>query len=958
MRNIWPADLRIPPPVPPRRKGKQKEVGENALRRSDAPLIEFGLHTAATLINVNGRLTWEHIRPVHDKNEPRYQIVKSAQVTPDSRSDTPTVPNVTAYQRAEQGARFLRTYYPDVDVGMDILQPFLMEDHQVAARPPLFDRDTENCLATAWVSSSAAEVERGAAAVLLSASGEIRGCLSASLFLGSGEGFRSLACGPTILKDFKIPISQISVAPRSEDGVTLIAVRTTTLVVVASLALVQPITSQDITIKYTELDVITLANTNARPIVDIAFNPLPARHGTHPQMLMVNKDGDLWLWNTGGALKPSLTLLCQASEMPDDCPLSPTDCFWRVAWGNETMVYAINLKTLARVDTSVSPAKVTTAITMRETDGHLTSILSARENVLCFCSSQKIFWIDAASGLPLVMWDHEREGSNLWLHWLPSNKELSVCVSSSTDDILTVYPLSSASLRGLLYANSLSYIIIMPFSGAAPAEPRRGILLFRHPLEPADSLSFYIVSSASRGSILQSLSTTVPLGTLNSGVTPSPLDKNELACRRRKLDLEATHGPLGARESTVLDLRTLYEEIFMASKHSPGDISNNNVEIPSSDGSNAMRAMLENTAGILQLDDVSAPLLCITYDFVLRPTPDIQHLIQVVHSSNGPFNTPSQPLSPDLSCVTALNAIQETSAWTFNLSQTMTALCPADLLLPTGIDDLDTQRYHRYDPAQEDHLSTAEDRISKDCSKLAMDLVMALDVFSKIPFKLGDIVDNSPSTILSAKDRAVSDLREATAMLSRASLVEKEPPPVQYGFLSPTYRKKRGRSGKGSRPPSDDTEDKVEEEDVNQAPIAQPLGVRLLLKEWTIGDDPKDYVYVNTYAPASDSSRINPLPRFPIYSTTPIALKPPAVGSQSQVRTSQRPIAPPTISGASASQPGAVVAQDRQLRTPLSSQGAEPVGQGWANTQPVAGAFGSRANISTKAKSKKRVGGF
>lgn len=63
MQNSWPADLRVPPPISARRKGKRKEIGEYVLRRSDAPLVEFGIHAAATLINVDGQLKWDHIRP-------------------------------------------------------------------------------------------------------------------------------------------------------------------------------------------------------------------------------------------------------------------------------------------------------------------------------------------------------------------------------------------------------------------------------------------------------------------------------------------------------------------------------------------------------------------------------------------------------------------------------------------------------------------------------------------------------------------------------------------------------------------------------------------------------------------------------------------------------------------------------------------------------------------------------
>lgn len=254
---------------------------------------------------------------------------------------------------------------------------------------------------------------------------------------------------------------------------------------------------------------------------------------------------------------------------------------------------------------------------------------------------------------------------------------------------------------------------------------------------------------------------------------------------------------------------------------------------------------------------------------------------------------------------------------------------------------------------------------------------MVLDVCSASRFKRTIAAETSPR-MMSTAERAVNDLQGATAMLSRASLAEAEPPPIQYGFLVPTSRqRKRGRSGKGKGKDADQdhaTEkhlDMIEVDSPEEANETQPLGVRLLLKEWTIGEDPRDYTYVNPYTTANDSFGAN-ISRRPTYLATPTEQKPPTIGPQTQIKALQRPTAPPTIGGGlafqlQATQPLASLSKllptsPHALRAPFSSQAIGSHSQAsdspWASTQPVAGAFGSRTSIAAKTKVKKRVGGF
>ncbi|KAG8861980.1 hypothetical protein FRB96_002423 [Tulasnella sp. 330] len=989
MKSSWPADLRVPPPIPTKRKGKRKEIGEYFLRRSDAPLVEFGIHAATTLVNVNGRLKWDYIRPGHDQKEPIPQIIKSVRVTPESYSDGPSVPEVTAYQRAEQGkykARFLRTYYPEVDVGMDILQPFLMEGHQAANQPPLFSSHQGNCLAVALLGQSPSGKEEWMTPLIISTSGEIGACLNAFPFSNPSEDFRSLVYSPSVLKDFKIPILQILVGPTLRDGVALIAVRLPTKVVTVSLTQIRPSESQEYSNSYTEIDVITLEKTNSRPIVDMVFNPQASENGKVAELLLVNEGGCLWIWDLNEVGTPSIKPLYQTAVSHDANARPVTEDFWRIAWGTSTNVYVMNSQALIQINTEISLSTPITALMIHETDGNLASILSARDDVLCICSSRKVFWVDAITGVPLMIWDHGREDvSNLQIDWLPPNQGLSVCLSHAADSILTIFPVL-ATPGPLLHAHASSYAVSLPFSHASPSSPRRGLQLVHHPLDTVESLSFYVFDSTSLGSIVQSLCAVAPASAPNA---KSVTQGFVLPCQSKgwgSLGRQSTYGPLGARESTTLDLRAVYEELFLNSAGGFGVLLNNVGGHSSPNNDSAVDKAVGDITGVLLSAEPSAPLMRITSDIFLGSRPNLRPLTQARYLSSGFFETTvtKRLLSGEAARRALFGTIRDEAAWSYDFTETVKAICPAGLVLPTRVDDFDTVTHRQTNPEQEGKQSANGGKRANAHSNLAIDLVMALNVWSTSPFK-SITSGESLSRITPSRESVVADLQDTTAMLSRASLVRNEPPPIQYGFLAPTIlQRKRGRSERSKSRGADydhDVEEHVaimEVDNSQEAHGVQPVGVQLLLKEWTIGEDPRDYNYVNPYTAASDGQETN-FTRCPIQLAAPIKPRPPTVGSQTQIKVSQRPTAPPTTSGGftsqemvfRASQPVASFPRflatagapsTPALRAPSSSQVVEPQTQApdtpWASTQPVAGAFGSRTNLAVKAKAKKRVEGF
>lgn len=295
------------------------------------------------------------------------------------------------------------------------------------------------------------------------------------------------------------------------------------------------------------------------------------------------------------------------------------------------------------------------------------------------------------------------------------------------------------------------------------------------------------------------------------------------------------------------------------------------------------------------------------------------------------------------------------AAWAYNLAPTIDAICPTSLHLLEGQALIDSAP----DSAGPSRTPAPHQRVSNALAILKTDLEMATDVFSRTPFgSVGEPIASSSS----APKGLSADIRDATDMLSRASLKEKEPPRVQFGFLGPSSPPRRRSKKRKARPPDDgdgvDGNDNYDGQELGDD--QQALGIRLLLSEWTIGEDPKEYVYVNPYI--NRGSKVSQPATHEYRMVSSVKDAPPPIVSQSHSQSR-----PPAVTGNFASQSTAP-----PLRPTTSSQNQpflfdqfslawsqnQSQDAVWASTQPVTGAFGSRASIVAKTKAKKRMGGF
>ena len=235
------------------------------------------------------------------------------------------------------------------------------------------------------------------------------------------------------------------------------------------------------------------------------------------------------------------------------------------------------------------------------------------------------------------------------------------------------------------------------------------------------------------------------------------------------------------------------------------------------------------------------------------------------------------------------------------------------------------------------------------CEQLALDLGMASHVYTSKRFSKPDTTTTPPEQAQTFEE-AVADMSLATGALS---IGVSEPPSVHFGFLTPMIASPSDHSPNFGPEKQRSTSQPGEAEPI-------PLGVRLLMDEWKVGEDPKDYKYFDPYGDDTSSSTepkhgfgneslpvrnaqnqpIDPAPR--LNPPTVVAVRALPLVAPSKITTVKEREKPLVRGG---------FTQDNPLQTQGSSQDVMMV-----NTQVEPGKFGDRK--TGQKKRQKRVGGF
>lgn len=304
-----------------------------------------------------------------------------------------------------------------------------------------------------------------------------------------------------------------------------------------------------------------------------------------------------------------------------------------------------------------------------------------------------------------------------------------------------------------------------------------------------------------------------------------------------------------------------------------------------------------------------------------------------------------------------MKELRERAGWHFDLASTLERIDPSAF---RDYDYNDSASLAPYTVNRKSVIPEADRRESESAQQLALDLALSKDVLRAAPFK-------DPSLDNRQADEAVETADTLSIATGKLSLNDRsqEPPHVTFGSCRPTLD--GGKAHYKETHVYGDVDDEIEDDAAKL--VEMPLGVRLLLSEWVVGTDPKEYAFVDPYdlegQGAAGSQQLRLMMSQVSMPQTQSQAPPTIIATKSLAST--QPKQPPAI--VSSSQPPAKAhLLPRQLQTQTSySQvfGTQPDSQepqsqlAMASTQVLPGPFGGRPAVGQKKKPpKKRLGGF
>ncbi|KAG6898347.1 hypothetical protein C0992_009022 [Termitomyces sp. T32_za158] len=733
--------------------------------------------------------------------------------------------------------------------------------------------------------------------------GELNCDLNISPFVNSRDG---IVFKPSAhpLRTFKTPIQQITTTVPGIQA-PYIAVRT-----FGHVNFLQ-VDASSATPCLSEVAALLPSETGGRAVVDVVLSATPF------SSLVVNDLGSVYQCNIIDGDK-TLDLIHPG---PTEGRRTP---FWRLARGTADTNYLLasehSLSQIdIRADESIdlfSLTAGTSVVTSIEDQGD--------DNILKLCTTNELVWIDARfTRKPLLAYKHGRQydrsleartsplssGTSTSTHhvlYIPSHKSVGAVtlLTSSSNSLVTLYDVSRAKGQPI-HINAPSYCF---FSDNDAFASYTGSALFSHPLR-GETDAFSLVRLTKRGSLHK-----VDVGASEGEGEGFGVSWDDEVKDLEAMPLRVFEPPYADQAFVELDLSSVYNHILCLPELEREKREEENAD--------AVYNLLEVIPTVWQGLDAPIEHVLTTRDAVLRAGDEPTQTYRadfltdcVINSTRGYRALTQGRLDP--------NDLVKGSSWHKNLTATLQRLDP------TFPDDARSgaEAFKKYDLAKSPERSAESFRYEKAArEELALDLALSADVFSLQAFSRAS--DEGPA------------LEDLTQTLSLAS----EPPEVHFGYLRPKAKEHYSR----------------EETDESEA----SMGVRSLLKDWQVGADPGNYVFVDHYGGSTCTSRKT-------RRTSPAQVMQLPFGTQSQrpptilaASTVPRRLPEPTRRTVAQSQPDPAEGPSRAFgfgsQMPLSSQPQTQSSQEYMmSTQVLPGAYGGRPVLpKKKATTKKRVGGF
>ncbi|KAL4258116.1 hypothetical protein AB1N83_008363 [Pleurotus pulmonarius] len=907
----WPSDNRTTRAVSSR-IGKSK-----APPPRNYPYIEGGAINAVTLIEHQGKFKWDSL-VASSPEGPTIRAQNTQIVFPATRPPAIRIPTTTIKERAEQGAHFLRTYLPDVEITSEIIREEVTKDAVNLRGYAELDPYEMNLLA----SFSQPSDSRHGPAFLAFPMGELNSDLNISPFIISEDS--NLIFTPTAspIRSFNTPIQQLS-ASTSNIG-SFLAVRT-----YASTTMFQVIpNSATPAISLKELASIPTSTTARRSVVDISFHPSSA------DVCMVNDLGAVFRWSLlenrriDGAQhfndRSRLETFVDTSVDSPQVTRSPAELIWRLSRGtNPNALYRASSKTVDTIDfrASSNPAQ---CFTLDQKDELITSIEAvSSDNIVRVATTKELVWLDTrfSGRRPLLAYKHGRQyDRTLSTQTITMQGQAYTFLLSQNTSLVTVYDVGRSKGQRI-QVNRRPYCLAPNGTHGAPYS---GQLFFNHaPQDNGKGISLYRLS---RSGALRRVD-------VDLNAEDDDQDSEMSSPKVRWLDdvaaldvqsrsLRPDPGPLGSHDKSVVNLGETYKVIFQ--DHFAAEAAEvQKTRTAVADIVERMPLFWQESA-----EPVEHMLTSNSYDIAFR-TGD-----EPTQSSRADFLTQSPITSPTGFRALAQNLVPTASMardskWHYNLTNTFKAL-GIEAEMDASLSDSQFRQYDLKNHPERAHTAVQKEEEARQ--KLFVDLKLGSDVFSAQPF--------APKPTSTTPFETMSRATEALTLGG-------EPPPVEYSYLKPLL--------------SDEGEESTEEDHT-------PLGVRLLLKEWDVGANPHEYIYRDPY---DDSSPQSTLLR---------SIKEPSSKPAEASKLPSQAQRPPTVIPAKSLIPTIKKQPELSMRTRMTfgSFSQVPAFQATSTSQPVEleesqhyhedvmastqvepGPYGGRPSTAKKKHAKKqRMGGF
>ncbi|EPQ58301.1 hypothetical protein GLOTRDRAFT_137042 [Gloeophyllum trabeum ATCC 11539] len=820
-------------------------------------------------------------------------------------------------QRAEQGAHFIRTYFPDVDIPGELIREEIAMDARASQQLQEFDPYAGETLEIVECYDSS----RKRGSCLAFPMGESKRDLNILPFPYQQKDRAMANPSPQPVKSFETPIVQLagsSLGSATALG-SMLAVRTfasTTLLEVKG-----KVTNGPIQVVYgvsaVAQGVVSHPEIGDRRVVDVKLRPT-----SNPELLFADDQGSIRTCRMGGGGN-AIDVLHKAS----DSDLSASqDPFHRIALPKQAdwfLVFSSNA--VGRLDFR-SIAKPSSVFSAPQPSYPVTSVEASRsDHLICITTSKDILWIDDRfTRKPVLGYKHKREfDRSLFTVTTESLTSPLTLLASRKNEFITVYDVSRDPADGLVYSNASPY---SPFATNRSKAPYAGAKLL---VNSQGSMTEYsLVRLSERGGLdrtdFQHFEGNMSAGDLPTSNAEQSADVPSMGDEGR---LRPDVGPLGGREFSQIDLRPVYERLMI---HGIGKDPEEDPE--------AVYEILEKMPTFKQNLDEPVDNVLTMFDIAFRSGDEPDEISRSDFLTQSSLNSARGYRALMLGRIPKCALIKQ-FPWHKDITSFLRHFdCDGDHPEET------VEQLRRYDLASPPERAGPSYRLEAEArERLTLDLALSSDVFSVNSFR-------KPSA---------SDLDDAFETMSRAtenmSLSVSEPPPVHFGYLRPAMK-----DAKNHYPMVDGKE----QPPMRGASMEMPLGARLLLQEWDVDGDPDSYVYQDPYDTAGSTPTITPFRSKPAAEASRNSSRPERETQRPPVIVAARTLAPPVPSLQTVPRPAAVQSQEpmaggrtgatTQL-TPANSQSQDMF---MTNTQILPGPFGGRVPVGKKKAAKKRMGGF